>query len=79
MTELPKNFSPTDVCAGLGLKKATFRKLGDGPWAGTIETDGRCFEVEQLASKWTVTDETGHVVSGPSLDVAVRRAGLVSS
>ena len=34
--ELPKNYSPTDVCAELGLKCCTFRKLGDGPWAGTI-------------------------------------------
>lgn len=72
--KLDKSFSPTDVCAGLGLKSCTFRKLGDGPWAGTISTDVGELTVEELATKWTVTDEDGHVVSGPTLEIAVRRA-----
>jgi hypothetical protein len=74
-----KLFSPTDVCSRLGLKDCSFRKLGDGPWAGTIRVAKGDFEVEELKTKWQLTDVDGHVVSGTSLEMAVRRAGLVSS
>jgi hypothetical protein len=74
-----KLFSPTDVCSRLGLKDCSFRKLGDGPWAGTINVNGRAIDVEELKTKWQLTDVDGRIVSGTSLEMAVRRAGLVSS
>jgi hypothetical protein len=72
--ELPKNFSPTDVCAGLGLRSCGFRKLGDGPWAGTIWVGDKTIEVEELATKWRVQNWTGEVFSGTTLEQALRRA-----
>ena len=73
--ELPKNFSPTDVCAGAGLRSCTFRKLGDGPWAGTVYCGGgREMTVEECATQWRVTTWTGEVFSSRALNIALARA-----
>jgi hypothetical protein len=73
--ELPKNFSPTDVCAELGLKSCTFRKLGDGPWAGTVYCGGeRTIEIEETATKWQVKTWAGEVFSSRALNIALTRA-----
>ena len=53
---------------------SSFRKLGDGPWIGTVFTaDGGELTVEELASGWKVTDETGKSWTGRQLEQLLKR------
>jgi hypothetical protein len=65
---------PAEVAHRAGGCGSSFRKLGDGPWIGTVfTTDGGELTVEEMASGWKVTDETGKVSSGRQLEQLLKR------
>jgi hypothetical protein len=67
-------FRPTEAAHAAGGCGSSFRKLGDGPWIGTVFTaDGGELTVEELASGWKVTDETNKVYSGRQLEQLLKR------
>jgi hypothetical protein len=70
----PPPFRPTEAAHAAGGCGSSFRKLGDGPWIGTVFTaDGGELTVEELASGWKVTDETGKSWSGRQLEQLLKR------
>ena len=73
-TSMTNPFRPTEAAHAAGGCGSSFRKLGDGPWIGTVFTaDGGELTVEELASGWKVTDETGKSWSGRQLEQLLKR------
>ena len=73
-TSVTNPFRPTEAAHAAGGCGSSFRKLGDGPWIGTVFTaDGGELTVEELASGWKVTDETDKVYSGRQLEQLLKR------
>ena len=70
----PPPFRPTEAAHAAGGCGSSFRKLGDGPWIGTVFTAGGGeLTVEELASGWKVSDETGKSWSGRQLEQLLTR------
>jgi hypothetical protein len=83
---LPKTFSPVDEASAAGVKNASFHRLGDGPWEGTItiEVHGvrRDYVVDELPTSWRISSgssTTGRSATGTSLTKLISAAISSSS
>lgn len=62
-------FMPTEIASSAGGRSSSWHKLGDGPWTGTVVAEGGAeLQVEELASGWKVTDESGRSTTGRDLE-----------
>lgn len=67
--------NPVQVASSLGLGNNSWLKIGDGNWSGTVRLDGDAeLVVEELASSWKVTDETGRTVTRRTLVLVLEAA-----
>lgn len=63
--------NPVLVASSLGLANTSWLKVGDGGWSGTVRLDGRELVIEELASSWRASDETGQLVTRKSLEAVL--------
>lgn len=70
---------PVQEALAAGIRTSSWHRLGGGPWSGTVYLPGEGtgsaeLAVEELASSWKVTDETGKTSSGKELGPLLKKA-----
>lgn len=67
--KLAIGYSPAQEVSFLDNINSTWSRLGEGPWTGTVtrRSDRATWVVEELATSWKVTDETGRSSTGRDL------------
>lgn len=74
--KLDKSYSPLDEATAAGCRSASFHRVGDQPWTGTVALvvggERRDFTVEELATVWKLT-RNGWSITGTSLPALLKK------